>query len=101
MASFWEGLLPGMIQTGAGLYSEKLARDEAQKRLRASQGPLYQQMQGMAGKSLDIAGSMDPKALASERFRAQQDLLAPQFKLDEQSLMRDLQKRGKIGRAHV
>ena len=97
MASFWEGLLPGMIQTGAGIYSEKLARDEAQKRLRAAQGPLYQQMQGMAGKSLGLAGSMDPKAMAAERFGAQQDLLAPQFKLDEQSLMRDLQKRGMLG----
>jgi hypothetical protein len=97
MASFWEGLLPGMIQTGAGMYSEKLARDEAQKRLQAAQGPLYQKMQGMAGKSLGMAGSMDPKAMAAERFAAQQALIEPSNKAKEQEVLRRLQKTGMLG----
>lgn len=99
MASFWDNIGPGLIQTGGNLYLQNRAAQEAEKRLRRAQGPLYDQQQAMAGQSLNLAQGMDPKALAAERFAAQQALVAPGNEAERQDLMRKLQAQGMLGAA--
>ena len=99
MASFWDNIGPGLLQTGLGVYSGKQADKAAEEKLRRAQGPLYDQLMGQAGKSLSMAGSMDPKALATERFGAQQALLEPGNEAARQKLMRELYSKGMLGAA--
>jgi len=99
MASFWDNIGPGLLQTGMGVYSGKQADKAAADKLRRAQGPLYDQMLGQAGKSLAMAGSMDPKAMAAERFGAQQALLEPGNEAARQKLMRELYSKGMLGAA--
>jgi hypothetical protein len=95
--SFWQDYGPGMLDLGANIYGQSAARNEWERRMRQAQGPLYNTQIGLAGKALGAAGSMDPKALAAERFAAQEGLLAPGRASQEQELMARLQKQGLLG----
>jgi len=96
-SSFWDGLGTGLLQTGVGVLSGKESEKAMLERLKAARGPLYDQEIGLASKSLALAGNMDPKAAAAERFAAQQGLVAPSNEADEQALMRKLQAKGMLG----
>lgn len=100
MASFWEELKPfgpGLLEQAGTLYGDRRAVQEREKLLRRAQGPLYDTQQQMAGQSLGLARGMDPKAMAAERFAAQQALLAPGNERDMQNLMAELQRKGMLG----
>ena len=97
MASFWDTLGPGLLKVGGELFLQNRANKENDSLLRRAQGPLYDQMNAQAGKSLALADSMDPKAMAAERFNAQQGLLAPGQEADRLKLMRELQAKGLLG----
>jgi hypothetical protein len=97
MASFWEQVGPGLIGTGFNIYKGRQEEKEAEERLRRSQGPLYDQLQSMAGTSLNLAGGMNPQALATDRFGAQQALLEPGREAQRQQLMRQLAAKGMLG----
>jgi len=99
MASFWDTVGPGAIETGGNIFLGNRASQEAEKRLRRAQGPLYDQQQVMAGQALNLARGMDPKAQAAERFAAQQALVAPGNEAEMQALMRQLQAKGMLGAA--
>jgi hypothetical protein len=96
-SSFWDGLGTGLLQTGVGVLAGKESEKAMLERLKAARGPLYDQEIGLASKSLGLAGGMDPKAMAAERFAAQQGLVAPSNEADEQALMRKLQAKGMLG----
>jgi hypothetical protein len=96
-SSFWDGLGTGLLQTGVGVLAGKESEKAMLERLKAARGPLYDQEIGLASKSLALAGGMDPKAAAAERFAAQQGLVAPSNEADEQALMRKLQAKGMLG----
>lgn len=101
-ASFWDNVNwgsvgPGLLSAGIGVLSGKESDQEKQRRLQQAQGPLYDQEIGLASKSLALAGGMDPKAMAADRFAAQQGLVAPSNEADEQALMRKLQAKGMLG----
>lgn len=95
--SFWEKFGPGMLQLGGGYLGERMAARRGEAELRKAQGPLYDQLMGQAGRSLSLAGSMDPQVMAAQRFAQQQALLAPGMEADRQDLMRQLQKQGLLG----
>ena len=96
---FWRRMGPGMFDLGTGLYSRNQASREAAGRLRTAQGPLYDANTAGAQRALAQAGSMDPRAAATERFNAQQGLLAGKDAADEDQLMRMLYSRGMLGAA--
>lgn len=95
--SFWDTMGPGMLQIGGGYLGQRMAANRAESDLRKAQGPLYDQLMGQAGKSLALAGNMDPQAMAAQRFAQQQALLAPGKEADIQALMRQLVARGQLG----
>ena len=95
--SFWENVAPGAVQAGVGMLSQRDAQREAEERLRRAQGPLYDATLSQAGKSLSLAGSMDPAAAARDRFNQQQALLAPGYDRDMQNLQRMATLRGQSG----
>ena len=97
MASFWDNIGPGLLETGGNIFLQNRAAQEGEKRLRRAQGPLYDQQQAMAGQALNLARGMDPKAQAAERFAAQQALVAPGNEAELQALMRQLQAKGMTG----
>ena len=99
MASFWDNIGPGLLETGGNIFLQNRAAREAEQRLRRAQGPLYDQQQAMAGQALGLARGMDPKAQAAERFAAQQALVAPGNEADRLALMRELQAKGMLGAA--
>jgi len=99
MASFWDTIGPGLLETGVGFYGDKRKAAQQQKLLQSARGPLYDTQQALAGKSLALAGSMDPKAAAAERFGAQQALVAPSNEAEMNNLMQMLQSRGLLGLA--
>lgn len=99
-SDFWDTFgkaAPGMFGTAAGLWAKNAAQKEAEDRLRQVQDPLYAQQQAAAQKSLALAGSMDPKALAAERLKAEQDLLAPKDAADLTDLQQRLYTTGTAG----
>jgi hypothetical protein len=93
----WTQLGGGLLQGGGNLLLEQMRRRRAESELRSARGPLYNQLQGMAGQSLALASGMDPRAAAAERFEAQQALQAPGNAAAEQALMRQLHKQGLLG----
>lgn len=95
--SFWDTIGPGMLQLGGGYLGQKMAARRGEDNLRKAQGPLYDQTMGLAGKSLSLAGDMDPQTMAAQRFAQQQALLAPGMEADVQALMRQLAARGQLG----
>lgn len=99
MASFWDTFGPGMIQTGGNFFLQNRASKEAEDRLKRAQGPLFAPMMDQAGRSLALAGTMDPMAMARDRFTQQQALLAPGQQADQQALLRELQAKGMLGAA--
>jgi len=99
MASFWDNLGPGMLRTGGEFLLGQRAAGDAENRMRRAQGPLYDQMIGQAGKSLSLAGGMDPAAMAADRFKQQQALVAPGDEAARLKLMRELQAKGMLGTA--
>lgn len=99
MASFWETLGPGLLQTGGNILLNKMGGRQAQDYERRLQGPLYDTRQQMASESLALARGMDPKAAAAERFAAQQKLLAPGNEAQMNDLMQMLQSKGLLGLA--
>lgn len=87
----------GLFNVGAGLYGRNAGANEAARRLRTAQGPLYDaQMQG-AQTAMTRAGSMDPRALGQERYNAEQGLLAGKDASDEAAILRRLQAQGMLG----
>src|SRR5688572_25188996 len=93
---FWANpnTLPGMLELGAGAYGAFGGRNEANKKVDAAQGPLYQaataQAQGM------LSRSTDPSVQAKQRFNSELGLLRDEDAASEAALMRNLQKRGMI-----
>lgn len=99
---FWgrlKGATPGLFDLGAGLYGANAANKEAASRLRAAQGPLYDQQMGMASGMLTQAGNFDPNTAARARFDQAQALLAPKDAKDAAALQRMLYARGQGGAA--
>lgn len=88
---------PGLLGVGANIFGERAAGRQQQQMVRDLRGPLYGTEQALAGRSLALAGSMDPRAAAAERFAAQQQLLAPGEEAQRQELMRMLQSQGLLG----
>ena len=99
MASFWETMGPGLLGVGADIYGEQSKARANKKLLQQARGPLYEQQQRLAGQSLSRAEGMDPKAMAAERFAAQQALVEPSNEAERQKLMRALQSQGLLGLA--
>lgn len=99
MASFWDEIGPGLLQTGGNIYLRNRASKEAESRLRRAQGPLYDQQQRLAGESLNLAGGMDPTAMAADRFAKQQALVEPGNQADLLALQRQLQAKGMLDSA--
>lgn len=96
-ASFWESMGPGLLGLGADIYGEQREARKTRQLLDQARGPLYGKTQALAGRSLDLAQNMDPKAMAAERFAAQQSLVAPGEEAQRQDLMRQLQAQGLLG----
>lgn len=100
MADFFDSVGkwgPGLLQGGIGLFNQSNANKEAENRLKQAQGPLYNQTMGAAGNSLNLATSMDPKAMAADRFSAQQGLVQQSNEADIQKLQRELVAKGQSG----
>jgi len=93
----WGQIGQGLLRTGGNFWLQAQKRKQAEDELRRAQGPLYGQQQKLAGQSLALASGMDPRAMADERFKAQQALLAPGNAAAEQELMRRLQAQGLLG----
>src|SRR5438477_4788886 len=68
---------PGLFDIGAGIYGRSAGIGEAADRLKQAQGPVYDAAMAGAGSSLAQAGSMDPNAMAANRFAANRALVAP------------------------
>jgi len=94
---FWDTIGPGLLEPGLGYIGQRREASAREKLLARAQGPLYDQQQALAGKSLTLAGSMDPKASAAERFSAQQALVAPSNEAEMNNLMQMLQSKGLLG----
>ena len=88
---------PGLLNFGTQYLGERQAGREQRGMLRDVRGPLYDQQTDLARQALTQAGSMDPRAMAAERFAAQQQLLAPGEEAQRQALMRQLQSQGLLG----
>jgi len=95
--NFWDTVGPGLLSTAGGFYGARQEQKQAEEDLRRSQGPLYDQMMGMAGTSFGQAAGMDPRAMAADRFKAQQALVEPGNEAQRLQLMRELQKKGMLG----
>lgn len=101
-SDFWrnmgkQGMMGGLFDLGAGIYSTNQANKEASSRLRQAQGPLYDKAMSAAGTTLDRAGSFDPRAAGRERFNAAQGLLAGADSKSLDDLMRRLHVQGQSG----
>lgn len=97
MASFWDQFGPGLLEQAGSFYGQSRQASEREKLLKRAQGPLYDQQQELAGRSLALARGADPKAMAAERFAEQQKLLAPGNEADMNNLMQMLQSKGLLG----
>ena len=91
------GLLSGALELGGGLLRDQRAASSNEALLRRAQGPYFDQQQQLAGQALTQAGNLDPRAMAAERFAAQQQLMAPGEEAQRQDLMRQLQRQGLLG----
>jgi hypothetical protein len=102
-SNFWRQAgeqTPGMLNLGVGLWGTNAARKEGQAALNAAQGPEYQAAMGASRAALGQAGSMDPKAMAQERYNAAQGLLQGQDAKSEADMMRMLHAKGMLGAAN-
>lgn len=99
-SDFWrnvENAAPGLFNFGAGMYSRNQAQNESAARLKTAQGPLYDASMAAAGGALNMAGKLDPKAHATERFNAAQGMLAGTDAASMDDLMRRLHASGQGG----
>ena len=99
---FWRRMgnaAPGLFDIGTGIYGMNAGQKEAQQRLAAAQGPLYQQAMRASQTALNRAGSMDPRAAGAEWLQGQQGLLAGKDAADEDALFRRLYNTGMLGAA--
>ena len=96
-SSFWDSIGPGLVNTGLGVLRKRYDKKDQDERQRRAQGPLYDQQIGLAGTALNRAASLDPQAVAQERFNAQQALLAEGDRGAEEALMRRLVAQGQSG----
>lgn len=88
---------PGLLSTGMNIIGQQQTGKQQRKMLGELRGPQYGAEQALAGKSLALAGSMDPQQMAAQRYTAQQELMAPGEEAQRQDLMRQLQKQGLLG----
>lgn len=91
--------IPGMFDTFAGAYGANAGANEAQKRLRTAQGPVYDASMQGAQNALGQAGNMDPNAFAQQRLNQNLGLLSGKDASDEDALRRSLVARGMLGAA--
>ena len=94
---FWGRAGPGLLDLGVGLYNKRAGQKEAQQRLQAAQGPLFQQAQAGAGGMLAQAGDFNPDELAASRFAAGEEMLAPVQAKQQADLIRMLRAKGMLG----
>lgn len=98
--NFWDSFSqwgPGLVQAGAGWYTNKQAQDEAKKRAAAIGGDATNQGLNAAQQAeLAQVGNVDPAQL----FNQQQGLMAPVKEKGQADLMRDLYKKGMLGLAN-
>src|SRR3990167_1044844 len=94
---FWGRAGPGLLDLGVGLYNKRAGQKEAQQRLQAAQGPLFQQAQAGAGGMLAQAGGFNPDELAASRFTAGEEMLAPVQAKQQADLIRMLRAKGMLG----
>jgi hypothetical protein len=95
---FWgraEKAVPGMLDLGVGLYGRNAGAREANAKVNAAQGPVYQA--ATAGATGMLGRSMDPRAAAKERLDAEMGLLTGADEASETDLMRKLHARGMLG----
>jgi len=97
--SFWDSIGPGLIQTGGNIFLDRAAAKRKEDLLRRAQGPLYDQQQAQAGQALTAAGNLDPNAMAAQRFKQQQELVAPGNEAEKLALFRQLQAKGMLDSA--
>lgn len=95
--NFWGNIGSGLLSGAAGYYTGKSAEDDAKKKLAAAQGPLFQQQQALAGQAYNTATSMDPTAMAKNRFNEWESLTDAGRVRQEQELQRKLLKQGQLG----
>jgi hypothetical protein len=86
-----------MLGIGVDLFGQRAAGRQQDRFVRDIRGPQYGTEQALAGRSLALAGNMDPQAAAAERYNAQQALMAPGEEAQRQALMRQLQSQGLLG----
>lgn len=94
---FWGNVGTGLLSAGAGFYANEEARKRGEQRYQQAQGPLYNKMIEQAGTSLDLAGSMDPKAHAKERYDAWTNLQKPGWEEEDLAIQRANFARGTSG----
>lgn len=95
--SWWDQFGPGLLSTGINYFGQQQTNKQQRQLLGELRGSQYGAEQALAGKSLALAGSMDPKQMAAERYGSQQALMAPGEEAQRQDLMRQLQKQGLLG----
>lgn len=95
---FWAtpGMMGDVARFGLGAYGAFGGSKEANARVNAAQGPLYQQAMGTSQGMLARA-NMDPTAAAQQRLNAELGLLREEDAASEAQFMRNLQKRGQLG----
>lgn len=94
---FWNnvpGMLPGMIEMGIGGYGAIAGGKEANAKVDAAQGPLYQSAMGQAQNFL--GRSTDPRAQAQQRLNAELGLLRDEDAMSEAKFMSGLQRKGML-----
>jgi hypothetical protein len=96
-SSWWDQFGPGLLGTGVDLYGQKAAGRQQTNFMRDVRGPQYGTEQALAGRSLALAGNMDPNAAAAKRYTEQQALMAPGEEAQRQELMRMLHSKGLLG----
>lgn len=94
---FWGNVGTGLLSAGAGFYADEEARKRGEQRYQQAQGPLYNKMIEQAGKSLDLAGGMDPKAHAQERYNAWTNLQKPGWEEEDLAIKRANYAQGTSG----
>jgi hypothetical protein len=90
---------PGLLTLGSNLYSSSQGKREAEERLRRENPELYNRLSAAAQNQLNLAGSADPQAMATQRFQQQQELLRPLRDKQETDLVRMLHGKGMLGLA--
>lgn len=85
---------PGLLDLGVGLYGRTAGAKEANAKVDAAQGPLYQQ--AMGGAQQMLGRTMDPRAAAKERLDMEMGLLKDSDAASEADFMRKLYARGML-----